>query len=106
MLLDCIYQCWNKDAKKRYELAVQNNIIAQNKQIQLKRFLKNHQITMDDFNQVKQQMQINCNCTDDDVMTSISQLYNLGLLRDYDPPLSIKKTVPVFITSIHPRVHE
>jgi hypothetical protein len=104
MFLDCIYRCWNNDAKKRYELAVQNIIIAQNKHIKFKRSLKMHQLTMDDYEKIKIQMQINCNCTDEDIMTYISQLYNLGLL-DEDKRISTKKTIPVFITSIQPQLH-
>jgi len=104
MWLDCIYQCCNNDAKKRVELAVQNNIIAQNKRIKFKRFLKMHQLTMDEYEKIKIQMQISCNCTDEDIMTYISQLYNLGLL-DEDKRISTKKTIPVFITSIQPHIH-
>lgn len=104
MFLDCIYQCWNNDAKKRYELAVQNNIIAQNKRIQLNRFLKSHQLTMDDYEKIKKQMHINCNSTDEDIMTYISQLYNLGLLKE-DNTISTEKEFPIFITSIQARVN-
>jgi hypothetical protein len=99
MFLDCIYRCWNNDAKKRYELAVQNNIIAQNKRIKFKRFLKMHQLTVDDYEKIKKQMHINCNCTDEDIMTYISQLYNLGLLKE-DKTISTEKEIPIFVTSM------